>query len=190
MRTVYGSQHPGVSVQYPKNYNHISNSLAMKHTFLIACLLLMTALLSAQVKKIKITDLEAYIQNSDHPQVVSFWATWCAPCVEEIPWLQDGVARFAEQKVELVLVSLDFPRDFPKNLEAFIKQKDIKATFFWLDETNADYFCPRLHPRWEGGIPATLFVNNATGYRRFFDRALTDRQVVPEIKAALKASAP
>lgn len=142
----------------------------------------------AQVKKIRITDLERHIDSSDHPLVISFWATWCAPCVEEIPYLQDGVAQFAGQQVELVLVSLDFPRDYPKNLEAFIAKKNIKATLYWLDETNADYFCPKVNERWEGGIPATLFVNKKTGYRRFFDRALTDRQVVPEIKAALKSN--
>lgn len=150
-------------------------------------LLLLTLLLSAQVKKIKITDLEDYIRNSDHPLVISFWATWCSPCVEEIPYLQEGVAQFKDQKVELVLVSLDFPRDYPKNIDSFIKKKNFDATFYWLDESNADYFCPKIDPRWDGGIPANLFINNQTGYRRFFDRALTDRQVIPEISAALKA---
>lgn len=158
----------------------------MKRILLTSYFLLLTSLLFAQVKKIKITDLEAHIQHSDHPLVISFWATWCAPCVEEIPWLQEGVAKFAEQKVELVLVSLDFPKTYPQQLEDFIRKKDFKATLYWLDESNADYFCPKVHPRWEGGIPATLFVNNKTGYRRFFDRALTDRQVEPEIRAMLK----
>lgn len=159
----------------------------MKRILLTSYFLLLTSLLFSQVKKIKITDLEEHIRNSDHPLVISFWATWCAPCVEEIPWLQEGVAKFKEQQVELVLVSLDFPRDFPEHIDTFIKKKNFSATFYWLDESNADYFCPKIHPRWEGGIPATLFVNNKTGYRRFFDRALTDRQVVPEINAALKA---
>lgn len=158
----------------------------MKRILILLLVLVYGASVLAQVKKIKITELEAYIKNSDHPLVVSFWASWCAPCVEEIPWLQDGVAQFAEQKVELILVSLDFPKDYPTKLEAFVKKRNFKATVYWLDETNADYFCPKVDPRWEGGIPATLFVNNKTGYRRFFDRALTDRQVVPEIKAALK----
>lgn len=148
-------------------------------------MVLLAAGAQAQVKKVKITELEAYMQNSDHPLMISFWATWCVPCVEEIPWFQEGVAKFADQKVELILVSLDFPKDYPKNLESFIKKRNWQASFYWLDETNADYFCPKIHPRWEGGIPATLFVNNKTGYRRFFDRALTDRQVVPEIKAML-----
>jgi thiol-disulfide isomerase/thioredoxin len=156
-----------------------------KLSFLLLSIVLAGNVL-AQVKKVKITDLEAYIQQSDHPLMISFWATWCVPCVEEIPWFQEGVAKFKEQKVELILVSLDFARDYPNKIESFIKKKNFQATFYWLDETNADYFCPRVHPRWEGGIPATLFVNNKTGYRRFFDRALTDRQVEPEIKAMLK----
>lgn len=158
----------------------------MNRKIILLLLVLFPAVVSvAQVKKIKITDLEAHIQNSDHPLVVSFWATWCAPCVEEIPWLQEGVAKFANQKVELVLVSLDFPRDYPKGIDTFIKKKNFSATFYWLDETNADYFCPKINARWEGGIPATLFVNHKTSYRRFFDRALTDRQVEPEIKTML-----
>lgn len=158
----------------------------MKQIFIILLIVLPAMGALAQVKKIKITDLEAHIQNSDHPLVVSFFATWCAPCVEEIPWLQGGVAQFTEQKVELVLVSLDFPKDYPAKLEAFVKKRNFKATVYWLDETDADYFCPKVDPRWQGGIPATLFLNKKNGYRRFFDRALTDRQIVPEIKAALK----
>ncbi|WP_315815956.1 thioredoxin domain-containing protein [Paraflavitalea speifideaquila] len=70
----------------------------MKRIILIPCFLLMTSLLFAQVKKVKITDLETYIQDSDHPLMISFWATWCAPCVEEIPWFQEGVAKFKDQK--------------------------------------------------------------------------------------------
>lgn len=158
----------------------------MKRIIFLFLLALWVGGAQAQVKKVKITDLETYIQNSDHPLMISFWATWCVPCVEEIPWFQEGVAKFADQKVELILVSLDFPKDYPNKLEAFIKKKNWQASFYWLDETNADYFCPKVHPRWEGGIPATLFVNNKTGYRRFFDRALTDRQVEPEIKTMLK----
>jgi thiol-disulfide isomerase/thioredoxin len=162
----------------------------MKRIILFTGTLLFTTCLFAQeVKKIKITDLEDHIRNSDHPLVVSFWATWCGPCVEEIPWFQETVAKYADQKVELVLVSLDFKKDFPASLQAFIKKKGFKATFYWLDETNADYFCPKINERWSGGIPSTLMVNNKTGYRRFFDRALTDRQVEPEIKTLLKESA-
>ena len=152
--------------------------------YAIAFCLLVSAgtLLGQEVKKVKMTDLEAYIKNSDHPLVVSFWATWCAPCVEEIPWLQEAVEKHKKDGVVLVLVSLDFASYYPAKISAFIKEKKFKATFYWLDETNADYFCPFIDPQWDGAIPVTLLVNNKTGYRKFVNRQLTDRQVEPEIK--------
>lgn len=137
---------------------------------------------SQEIKKVRINDLMEYIQKSDHPLVVSFWATWCVPCIEEIPWLQSAVENHKADSVELVLVSLDFASSYPKKLTEFVKQKQFTATCFWLNETNADEFCPKINERWQGGIPANLFINNKTGYRRFFDRQLTDRQAEPEVK--------
>ncbi|MBO9631922.1 MAG: TlpA family protein disulfide reductase [Chitinophagaceae bacterium] len=137
---------------------------------------------SQSIRKVKIDELISYIDSSDHPLVISFWATWCAPCVEEIPWLQAGVEKFKNEKVELLLVSLDFDKEYPKGLKDFLQKKNFRASFFWLDESNADQFCPKVDEKWSGGIPATLFINKQTGYRKFFERQLTDRQVEPEIK--------
>ena len=135
------------------------------------------------VKKVKIEELAEYIRKSDHPLVVNFWATWCAPCVEEIPYFQSEVKKYADRKVELLLVSLDFVEAYPKQLTAFIQKKKYEASFYWLNETNADHFCPQIDAKWSGSIPSTLFINNKTGYRKFFERQLTDRQMEVEVKA-------
>jgi thiol-disulfide isomerase/thioredoxin len=153
----------------------------MKFLFTSCFLLFTSAVFCQEVKKMKITDVEAYIKNSDHPVVVNFWATWCAPCVEEIPYFIETVKKYNADRVELVLVSLDFPNYYPKLINDFIKKKQFSATFFWLHETNADYFCPKIDTKWDGTIPVTLLVNNKTGYRTFFNRALTDRQIELEI---------
>jgi thiol-disulfide isomerase/thioredoxin len=160
----------------------------MLKVFLTAVIFLSFSLISysQEIKKVKITDVEEYIKKSDHPLVVSFWATWCAPCVEEIPWLQETVEKHKADKVELVLVSLDFATYYPAKVTDFIKKRNFKATFFWLNETDADVFCPKIDSKWDGAIPATLLVNNKTGYRKFFGRQLTDRQVGPEIDLLVK----
>jgi len=118
--------------------------------------------------------------------VVSFWATWCGPCVEEIPWIQETVEKHKSDKVEFVLVSLDFATYYPSKIITFIKKKNISATFFWLNETDADYFCPKISPKWDGAIPATLLVNNKSGYKKFFGRQITDRQIGPELDLLVK----
>ena len=134
------------------------------------------------VKKIKITDLEQTIAQSDHPLIVNFWATFCVPCIKEIPYFQSTVARYQGQQVELILVSLDLPDYYPARIAAFAKKSEYTARVLWLNETDADYFCPKVDPGWSGGIPCSLFINNTTHYRRFFDRQLTEPQVGLEIK--------
>lgn len=140
------------------------------------------------VQKIKITDLQDYIAKSDHPLIVNFWATFCVPCNKEIPYFQSTVARYRDQRVELVLVSLDLPDYYPARIADFATKQGYTARLLWLNETDADYFCPRVDPRWTGGIPSSLFVDNKTHYRRFFDRQLTEPQVDLEIKKMLGAN--
>lgn len=134
------------------------------------------------VRKVKITDLQNTIAQSDHPLIVNFWATFCIPCNKEIPYFQQTVARYQNEKVELILVSLDLPDYYPARIADFARSRGYTSSLWWLDETNADYFCPKVDPKWSGGIPCSLFINNKTHYRRFFDRQLTEPQVEMEIK--------
>ena len=159
----------------------------MKWLFLAAAALLIGFNVTAQsVKKAKIEEIEEIIQKSDHPVVISFWATWCLPCIQEIPYLQETVKKYQDKNVELVLVSLDFKESFPSVIESFVKKNQYQASFYWLNETNADHFCPKIDAKWDGSIPATLFVNNKTNYRKFYDRQLTPLQVEAEVKAQVK----
>jgi thiol-disulfide isomerase/thioredoxin len=134
------------------------------------------------VQKIKITELQEYIAKSDHPLIVNFWATFCVPCNKEIPYFQSTVGRYKDQGVELILVSLDLPDYYPAKISDFARKQGYTARLMWLNETDADYFCPKVDPHWSGGIPSSLFVDNKTHYRRFFDRQLTEPQVELEIK--------
>ncbi|WP_207510884.1 TlpA disulfide reductase family protein [Longitalea luteola] len=144
-------------------------------------LLITVTVFSQTIKKVKITEVEEYIKNSDHPLVVNCWATWCAPCVEEIPYFMETVKKYSDQKVELLLISIDFATSYPSKIQELINKKQFDATFFWLNETNADYFCPKIDPKWDGTLPSTVFINNKTVYRQFYGRPMTDRQIELEV---------
>ena len=116
----------------------------MKNAILMILLSVSANFLFAQnVQKVKIESLGDYIKKSDHPVVVNFWATWCSPCTHELVYFQSNIKKYREQNVELILVSLDFTRDYPKKVVDFLKNNKYAGTFFWLDETDADHFCRR-----------------------------------------------
>ena len=158
----------------------------MKRPFLISIGIVLATFAGAQeIKKLSIDELSTYIARSNKPLVVNFWATWCSSCVEEIPYFISTVKEKYGDQVELLLVSLDVKRYYPAAIKAFAAKKNFVAPIAWLSETNADVFCPRIDNRWGGEIPVTLMINNNKGYRKFFNRALTQ----PQLEIALKTLA-
>ena len=141
----------------------------------------LTSANAQEIKKWKLQDLEAAIKNSDKPTIINFWATFCKPCIEELPYFQETAKKYDSAGVQLILVSLDLPQAYPKKISAFAAKNKIKAPIVFLDETNADLFCPRVDPNWSGAIPASLFINNKTGYKKFFEDQLSKEQVEKEI---------
>ena len=86
----------------------MNNVLRIMKSLLVIAFLFAAATVSAQdIKKIKITDLEKTIKESKTPLIVNFWATFCIPCIEEIPYFQETVKKYKKENVTLLLVSID-----------------------------------------------------------------------------------
>lgn len=159
----------------------------MKFLFFIAIAFSCTAVTAQQsVAKIKITDLEKTIAESKTPLVVNFWATFCIPCIEELPYFLEAAETYKKDSLTLLLVSLDLDDEYPAGIQKFMTKHKIKVRVAWLDETNADYFLPKIDKKWEGAIPATLFINNATKYRSFSGDQLSKKQLITTIEKMLK----
>lgn len=158
-----------------------------KKCFILSVLLLIIGTgFSQEIKSVRIADLEKTIAESKTPLIINFWATFCKPCVEEIPYFQEEVKKHEKDGVKLLLVSLDLKEFYPAKIRDFADKRQFTAPMVWLNETNADYFCPRIDPKWSGAIPATLFINNKTGYRRFFEEQLSPETLQKEIMAILR----
>lgn len=137
------------------------------------------------VRPLKITELETIIRESKVPMLIGFWATWCKPCIAEIPGLESTVKKFENDSIQLLLVSLDSKEDFPDAILKTVNQRHFTAPLAWLDETNADYFCPKIDSNWSGAIPASLLINPKTGQRKFFEQPLDPEKLEKEIMAIL-----
>lgn len=160
----------------------------MKFLYALLSLSLSLAVLcgSAQgVKSVKVEELQKIIAETKKPLIINFWATWCVPCIEELPYFLSEYEAHKKDSLQLLLVSLDFNESWQKTLPAAIKKRKITAPVVWLNETNADYFCPKIDSAWSGAIPASLFINPKTGYRKFHEDKLSHQQLKKEIMAIL-----
>jgi thiol-disulfide isomerase/thioredoxin len=157
----------------------------MKAFFVIASLLIVSAVSAQDVRSVKITELEKTIKESKTPLIVNFWATFCVPCLQEIPYFQEIASQYKSNDVSLVFVSLDMKEAYPVKVNNMAKKLNLTYPVVWLNETNADYFCPRIDTTWTGGMPSSLFVNNATGYHKFLEEPLSKEKLEKEIQVML-----
>lgn len=141
---------------------------------------------SQVIKSVKAADLEKIIAESKTPLIINLWATWCKPCIEEIPYFLEEIKDHKNDSLKILLVSLDFKEAFPDGISTFAAKRKFIAPIVWLDETDADYFAPKIDAKWSGAIPATLFINNKTGYHKFVEEQISPEKLKEEIRAMLK----
>lgn len=136
---------------------------------------------SQEVEVLKFPDLQKKILTADAPLTVfNFWATWCGPCVKEIPFFEEYTDN---DQVKVYLVSLDFPDHLDK-VKAFVEKKNLKSNILHLHETDANSYMQKVHKEWTGAIPATLFVDE-WGKTYFHEGEMSKEQLTEKINTYL-----
>lgn len=126
------------------------------------------------IREVKWSALESLLNsNTDTTYIVNFWATWCGPCVEELPYFEQLSRNFASQKVRVVLVSMDFVKDKERRVVPFVERMKLKNTVWLLNEPDANSWIDRIDPSWSGALPATLILNTTQKKRAFYEKSLT-----------------
>ena len=119
-------------------------------------------------------------QQNDTTYVINFWATWCLPCVEELPHFEKMNTKYSLQKFKMILVSLDFPNMVESRVIPFIKRKNLKADVVLLNDPNANEWIEKISKDWSGAIPATVIYRNSEWH--FFEKSFTEASLEHEIK--------
>jgi thiol-disulfide isomerase/thioredoxin len=138
---------------------------------------------SNKVRIIHFEDLQNQINKvSDTTLVVHFWATWCKPCIEELPNYEKLSQEFIKKKIRFVLVSMDFPKDLNEKVEPFIEKNSINSEVVLLDEPDYNAWIDEIDKEWSGTIPATLMVNLTMRKRIFFEGQAKMEKFIEELK--------
>jgi thiol-disulfide isomerase/thioredoxin len=142
-----------------------------------------------KVEIVKFEDLQQLINHAtDTTLVVHFWATWCRPCVEELPSLEKLSQEYSTQKVRFLMVSMDFPKDLKEKVTPFISKNNIKSDVVLLDEPDYNAWIDEVDKDWSGTIPATLLVNLTMGKRVFFEGQVNMEHFLEELKKMTPAA--
>ena len=146
----------------------------MKKIFLIA-FIAVSVYGFGQEKNAEITKLDGLqklmAMRSDGVLVVNFWATWCAPCVKELPLFEKVNAETRGVSVALVSMDLDIDPN-PEKVYRFVARKGLKSKVLLLDEKDPNSWISSIDPMWSGALPATIVINQKTGKRKFVERSL------------------
>lgn len=134
-----------------------------------------------QVKSYDYDRLETLLkQKNDTVYVYNFWATWCVPCIKELPAFEMLNSKYKHKTFKMVLISLDFPKMVESRLIPYIKEKKLKAEVILLNDPNANAWIEKVHPNWTGAIPATLIVHQDSW--EFYERSFDYYQLEAEVK--------
>jgi thiol-disulfide isomerase/thioredoxin len=123
----------------------------------ISSILLMSFVLQSDLKFkiIQQADVSKIIEkNKKDIKVINFWATWCVPCVKELPIFE----KINNENIQVHLISLDFKNNYETKITNMIEKNNLKSNVYWLNESDLNSFYPKINANWKGSIPATLVV--------------------------------
>ena len=123
-------------------------------------------------------------KGDDKTYVINFWATWCKPCVKELPVFEKLNSEYKKKGVEVILVSLDFPNQIDDVLLPFIQKEKLKSEVILLDDPDQNNWIPKIDEKWTGSIPATLIYNKNS--REFYEQSFTYTELKQKLENFLK----
>jgi len=119
-------------------------------------------------------------RQTDTVYIINFWATWCKPCVKELPFFEKISEKYKDQKVKVILVSLDFAKNYESMLIPFVKKKGLKSEVVLLSDPNSNDWIDKVSPIWSGAIPATLIYSKNS--REFYEQSFNYEQLDSIVK--------
>ena len=128
-------------------------------------------------KKVEVVKFD-WVENmkkvdNDTTYIVNFWATWCMPCIHELPAFEKLHQTYKDKKVKVILVSLDFYKKLDITVIPYLEKQKIDAEVVLLNEPDYNSWIDKVDKSWEGSIPATLIFNNRRKYNKFVEGELS-----------------
>ena len=137
------------------------------------------------IEAIDFKGLETFLsKEDDKTYVVNFWATWCKPCIKELPYFQELEKAYTNDQLKVLLISLDFPEKLNEKLIPFVEKHKITSKVLLLDAPNENEWIPKVDSTWSGAIPATIIYNRNN--RVFYEQSFSKEELLKEVEKFTK----
>ncbi len=124
---------------------------------------------------------EQYLnRDTDTLYIINFWATWCGPCVKELPYFEQITEKYKTQKVKVILVSLDFAKNYETTLLPFMQKRKLKSEVILLDDPASNQWIDQVDATWSGSIPATIIYTKNS--RKFYEQSFNFEELDSIVK--------
>ena len=107
---------------------------------------------------------EFYRQKIDSSKgllIVNFWATWCKPCVKELPVFEKANSELNRLSEKILLVNLDFNSQYKKTVSTFLNQRTVSSEVVHINNSDPNSWIDKIDKEWSGAIPATVIYFDA-----------------------------
>lgn len=162
---------------------HCLSSMKRVLFILILITVLPGALKAQSIPEYDFGGVEVWLnKNNDTTYVVNFWATWCKPCVEEIPGFLEVASELEDEAVKFVFVSLDFPGQKDSRLIPFVEKYGMADHLvILLNDPDSNVWINKVDADWSGAIPGTLVYKGTD--RSFYEKSLSKEELKTIIKS-------
>jgi thiol-disulfide isomerase/thioredoxin len=109
--------------------------------------------------------------------IFNFWATWCKPCIEEMPYLEEVRKSYTSNQLGVYLISMDNSEVADTKVKKFIEKKGYTSRVLLLDETDYNSFIDKIDPKWNGTIPATVIIDKKNGKKYFYEGSFKENEL-------------
>jgi thiol-disulfide isomerase/thioredoxin len=122
---------------------------------------------------------EGIKNNKDQLVILNFWATWCKPCVAELPDFEQINAEFKDKGVQVILANLDFHSKTDSIIPPFIVKRNLQSTVLHITDKDPNDWINLVDVTWSGTIPATAIYFK--GEKVWFVEGQTDYETLKSI---------
>ncbi|MBK7036950.1 MAG: TlpA family protein disulfide reductase [Chitinophagales bacterium] len=154
---------------------------------LFSCLLILFLGLQLKAQNYSIksfNEVDSFLNNTnDTLYIINFWATWCKPCIEELPNFEKVNALSSERNVKVILVSLDSETNRKRSLEPFLERNKLTSEIWVMPDKKPIDWIDKINPTWQGSIPATYFFNNVKDIHVFNEHPFTYEELMTKINS-------